>query len=160
MKKSVPRLLTHHPYTHHPPHARLGGTGHGSRLIGCPVVSSTQTTSLLIPGSTHSPSCLHRVVCRGGSASQPLTSGQPSVPEVRMAPVGERRSGLKVSAAGLEGGGSPPVETASSSSWIGAAQRVVEETLGSGGLRHPTVLSRQAAASWEVELVCQAMASS
>src|SRR3954447_23401397 len=52
-------------------------------------------------------------------------------PKVRMAPVGERRSGLKVSAAGLEGGGSPPVETASSSSWIGAAQRVVEETFGS-----------------------------
>src|SRR3954468_24451518 len=80
MKKSVPRLLTLHPYTHHPPHARLGGTGHGSRLIGCPVVSSTQTTSLLIPGSTHSQSCLHRLVCRCGSASQPLTSGQPGVP--------------------------------------------------------------------------------
>src|SRR4051794_17328417 len=45
MKKSVPRPLTYQPYTHHPPPARLGGTGHGSRVIGCPVVLSTQTTS-------------------------------------------------------------------------------------------------------------------
>src|SRR3954471_13374583 len=69
--------------------------------------------------------------CGSGSLFGDAALSLRPVPEVRMAPVGERRSGLKVSAAGLEGGGSPPVETASSSSWIGAAQRVVEETFGS-----------------------------
>ena len=44
---------------------------------------------------------------------------------------GSTSSGLKLSAAGLGGGRSPPIETASSSGWNGAGQRVVEETFGS-----------------------------
>ena len=57
-----------------------------------------------------------------------------SRPEVRMAPGGERRSGLKVSAARRRDGQAASGVTASSCSWIRAGQRVSEETFGSGML--------------------------
>src|SRR3954451_17705087 len=45
MKKSVPRPLTYQPYTHHPPHARLGGTAREPPHRACTVAASRRRPS-------------------------------------------------------------------------------------------------------------------
>src|SRR3954453_1082828 len=72
MKNSVTRLLlTHHPYTHHPPHARPGGTGHGNTSSAVPPRARPREEILLIPAA-HTARRPHRLVRRGGGQAHSL----------------------------------------------------------------------------------------
>src|SRR3954452_22150350 len=93
MKKSVPRPLTLHPYTHHPPPARLGGTGAASSGA---VTSSTPKKSLLNPRSTYrtSPAPVDTLLRFG---LRDADSGEPGAPQATIGDTssGEHRSGVR-----------------------------------------------------------------
>src|SRR3954451_17344263 len=71
MKKSVPRLLTHHPYTDHAPYAIPVRPGPESRVPGgAPSPRARRRGSFLIPASTLS------LLSAGGGAALARAAGR------------------------------------------------------------------------------------